>query len=669
MTRLPPLDETDVRRLRTHFNLASGDLPKALAVEVIAWCLSQGIDRQADLAKVLGRSPTLVRKYLPEAQASLVDDKPTAKATSDEMELMRTFTVEGFECFYNRYSGNVLAGLHRGWVEAFINNRATLLACPPKHAKSHIAAIWIPLWLIARDRDTQVMVVSQSATLADNWIREVAAQLTANTLLIEDFGRFSPESKAQANAYWRPNSGVILVTGRETMRKGVNASYFSRSRRSATLGFIADVVIVDDCEDREVADSPTEHERTMDWLRGEALSRVLPALDPTDPSVGPQGHLFVVQQRVHEHDVVADLAQDVKGYGPDADAPYWRYISQPAVSDGKALWPEFWSYEELMEVKALRGPVLWECMYQQNPTGASSVLMRVEWQEPMLDRERDCFQQRSMEDEEEEHRVRVYSIDTSSHQWNCGITANLFYDPKDYRASYHRIEILKIDFWKSGNDGAKAGMQLIEKLRAAVNDHGVDCLVIEQVPYLKQVLASAEYGRVIGDVRVIWHTTGSNKNSEMGVMSLAADFAACRISIPYATAVAQADADEFYRECRSWPRDKRSDGVMALWFIKYQGAALRNVKLGRAKGFSTKKEGGWGYLRREGRHSSSPDKDEMAKWYRARATNLEQRREQRQKLREAMEASREQEEASAEREAERQTGITDLIPEKETADA
>ena len=62
------------------------------------------------------------------------------------------------------------------------------------------------------------------------------------------------------------------------------------------------------------------------------------------------------------------------------DAEEWEVVEFPAIMpSGKALWPEFWSIDELLNKKASIDPRYWQAQYMQQPTSEEGALIKREW--------------------------------------------------------------------------------------------------------------------------------------------------------------------------------------------------------------------------------------------------------------------------------------------------
>jgi predicted phage terminase large subunit-like protein len=64
----------------------------------------------------------------------------------------------------------------------------------------------------------------------------------------------------------------------------------------------------------------------------------------------------------------------------ERDGDEWEIISLPAIKKNeKPLWPEFWSYEELVKLRNVLPISKWSAQYQQNPTSEEGAIVKREW--------------------------------------------------------------------------------------------------------------------------------------------------------------------------------------------------------------------------------------------------------------------------------------------------
>ena len=124
--------------------------------------------------------------------------------------------------------------------------------------------------------------------------------------------------------------------------------------------------LVDDPHSEADAMSQTSLQHAYDWFTSGPRQRLQPG-----------GAIIVVMTRWGENDLVGNLLR-AQAKNPRADQ--WEVIEFPAIlPSGEPVWPEYWSYEELMKTKESIDPFKWAAQYQQNPTSRDTAILKREW--------------------------------------------------------------------------------------------------------------------------------------------------------------------------------------------------------------------------------------------------------------------------------------------------
>jgi len=471
------------------------------------------------------------------------------------------FSADGFEAFFNRYSGRTLQPLHKRWVRDVLDNPRALVNCPPRHAKSTIFSAWFPIWLLAMDRNTQILICSQTDKLAKKFTNEIAYHLSNNRQLISDLGRFRPE---MADWPWRPNSGELLVDGRTRETKSGDLSIQVRGSGQAILGMEANWVIVDDAVSRKHVKSETMRQDLSEWFHGDVLSRL-----------EPEGRAIVIGQRLHLYDLYGEIADEKIMDSEGVSRPRWTHLNYPAVEiwpdaeagiEAKVLWPNKWSFEALMERHADLGSQLFQSMYQQDPLPEGDRLCQRKWlygddQYPgCLDYSRDAGHMAP----DLKNRVRVISLDPSPTRYAAMIVADLEWSRGAFEC--HVIEIIreKMDV-----------RRMLWHIERVMDTYNPQYFVFEQNAAQRWFLQDPAMDALRRRVSVLPHSTGKNKGDPtLGIESLAVDFEFGRIKLPYGDAEAKAQSQHLIDEALTYPQAKTDDVLMALWFLKYNFSRL-----------------------------------------------------------------------------------------------
>src|SRR5678810_18887 len=133
------------------------------------------------IAKALHRSDRYIRDLLKWYRENgtgttivFSDPKQLKDLTEEDRALVWPRTADAFEAFYERFSGWGFPPHWKSWVEAALENRLLLLNVPPRHGKSTCMSVWFPIWLIAGNRDEQILIVSKTDRLAQKFTDEIS---------------------------------------------------------------------------------------------------------------------------------------------------------------------------------------------------------------------------------------------------------------------------------------------------------------------------------------------------------------------------------------------------------------------------------------------------------------------------------------------------------------
>jgi hypothetical protein len=545
------------------------------------------------------------------AMVRLVPEPIPDEALDADILPMKEFSADAFELFYNRFSGKVLATLHKRWVQEFIDHRNLLLNVPPRHAKSHIFAVWLPIWLLCRNRNEQILLISKGKDLSTILSYEISYHFEYDTDLIKAFGRFAPERSGDSP--WRPSRGELLLLGRTRDTKSGQLSLQCRGSGQQVLGMEATVAIIDDGTDAEISRSDTEREKHINWLREQVLTRI----EPSEPG-GASGRAVVVGQRVHLRDMYGELEQQRIMRGPRKGEPTWFCIKMPAVirwpdedpedPEPLVLWPEKWTYDELMESYERVGHGAFECMYQQDPLPEGAAFVRQEWWENCRDYDRPAFRGVQIPEETEEYLpvVRVMSIDPSPTQFNALVVSDVLCSRDTFQ-----MAVLEFKTWKGGS------RELQTEINRCITEYAPQYLILESSTMTKWFEGEPFFQHLKNRLTVLPHTTGRNKaDPELGVESLAADIEAGRIRTPYGDTAGKQMTEEFEWQANVYGHGYEFDLLMAAWFIKWNYRKLLPRRT-KSQGFTRKSKDGWGYISRENKVKVQ-SQDELMKMWRKR---------------------------------------------------
>lgn len=241
-------------------------------------------------------------------------------------------------------------------------SRKMLISLPPRHGKTEITSIYLPLHLLRRNHKLKIGLISHSPNLSAAWGRRIRR-------LVERYGPKLGLSIA-------PDAGAVSEW--ETPEGG---GVTSRSIGQALAGVGFNVLIVDDpTRDFAAAHSKTAREAVWEWWTANAITRLEP------PSL-----VVVVQTRWHEDDLTGRLLSPHH----EGDPSDWEQIIIPAIAGdhdplGRAKGEPLLSplipgetreqaLARFEEIKRNVGSYTWAALYQQSPAPSQGAIFNVDW--------------------------------------------------------------------------------------------------------------------------------------------------------------------------------------------------------------------------------------------------------------------------------------------------
>jgi len=142
--------------------------------------------------------------------------------------------------------------------------------------------------------------------------------------------------------------------------------YFAAGVGGAITGRGADLLIIDDPhKEQDIRADGKAFEKAMNWYTAGPRQRLQPG-----------GSIVIVMTRWSTKDVTGQLLKAQSEEGSDQ----WEVVELPALlPDGKPVWPEFWTSEELLKTKASIPVSNWNAQYMQSPTGEEGALIKRDW--------------------------------------------------------------------------------------------------------------------------------------------------------------------------------------------------------------------------------------------------------------------------------------------------
>lgn len=309
-----------------------------------------------ELERIVSSLPAeAIQPLLGMVGASSAVDMPLSVA-EQALELDEGYQVVPHLAYLSERLTAAVADVERGI------SRKLLVAMPPRHGKTEMISVYLPLWLLRRNHKLKVGIISHSPNLAAVWGRRIRR-------MVERHG-------AQLGLSIAPDAGAVSEW--ETPEGG---GVTSRSIGQALAGVGFNVLIVDDpTRDFAAAHSSAARQSVWEWWTANATTRLEP------PSL-----VVVVQTRWHEDDLTGRLLSREHEGDPDE----WEQIVIPALAEeGDVLGREVGEPlrsplvpNESREAAVARfaqlrrdvGSYTWAALYQQAPAPAQGAIFNTGW--------------------------------------------------------------------------------------------------------------------------------------------------------------------------------------------------------------------------------------------------------------------------------------------------
>jgi predicted phage terminase large subunit-like protein len=270
-----------------------------------------------------------------------------AEARGSFMPFVRSVWAEFIHGRHHDVLADAFERIDKGVLKRCIVNM------PPRSSKSRFSSILFPAWFLGHHPSRKIFAASHSVGLA------------------LDFGR-ELRNLVRGEAYQRIFPGVTLsqdarAAHRWTTDQG--GEYFAVGKTGGAAGRGGDLIVIDDPHsEQDVLKSPkNEFAKTWSWYLAGPRQRLQPA-----------AAILVVMTRWGNEDLTGKLIEQYTQ--SEEEIERWEVIELPAIlPSGDAMFPSFWSIEELRATKATMPVQRWMANYQQTPISEETSLIKKEW--------------------------------------------------------------------------------------------------------------------------------------------------------------------------------------------------------------------------------------------------------------------------------------------------
>ena len=290
-------------------------------------------------------------------------DGLTAEESAKLIELERSIALDdarphisnNFLSFVKYVWPEFIEGSHHKIINKKFNDLATgkikrlIINMPPRHTKSEFASYLLPAWMIGKNPKLKIIQATHTADLAIDFGRK-----TKNLVDQENYRELFDtrlQEDSQAAGKWKTEQG---------------GEYFAAGVGGAITGRGADLLIIDDPhKEQDIRKDSKSFEKAINWYTSGPRQRLQPG-----------GRIVIVMTRWSTKDITGQLLKSQSEEGSDQ----WEVVELPALlPDGKPVWPEYWTSEELLKTKASIPVSNWLAQYMQQPTAEEGALLKRDW--------------------------------------------------------------------------------------------------------------------------------------------------------------------------------------------------------------------------------------------------------------------------------------------------
>lgn len=461
--------------------------------------------------------PKYLHLFTEDEQARLLEELEVLETLKNKEQAQLKFMA-----FVRKVWPTFISGRHHEKMAAAFERVASgevkrlIINMPPRHTKSEFASYLLPAWFLGKFPAKKVIQTSHTAELAVGFGRKVR-NLVDSEVYKSIFPGVGLQTDSKAAGRWATNHG---------------GDYFAIGVGGAVTGKGADILIIDDPHSEQEAAlsevNPEIYDKTYEWYTSGPRQRLQPG-----------GAIIIVMTRWSKKDLTGQVIKAAA----QRSGEEWEVIEFPALFEGdKPLWPEFWSVEELVALRAELPVGKWMAQYMQQPTSDVSAIIKREWWKQW----------------EDEHppfcEFIIQSWDTAflkseRADYSACTTWGVFYQPDDTGVTQANIILL---------NAVKKRMEFPElkaKAYESYKEWDPDALIVE---------AKASGTPLIYELRAmgipVQEFTPSKGNDKIARMNAVSDiFASGRVWVPQTRW-----ADELVEEVASFPSGEHDDLVDSM---------------------------------------------------------------------------------------------------------
>lgn len=215
------------------------------------------------------------------------------------------------------------APVHRKWQQAFTEYDQLVLFSAVEHGKTTQVVARL-LWEIGLNPNIRIAVISNTAAQALKMLTAIRQYIEHSDEYRAVFPHVRPSSRPDDK--WT-QSAITVERDYGTRDPTVQALGI----HGPVMGSRLDIIVCDDVLDVENTRTKDQRNKLIEWVNGTLPDRLIEG-----------GRMWVVGISWHPDDLMHHLEK----------RPLWFTIRDPAIQNGKAIWPEQWPLSRLEEKRA-----------------------------------------------------------------------------------------------------------------------------------------------------------------------------------------------------------------------------------------------------------------------------------------------------------------------------
>lgn len=235
-----------------------------------------------------------------------------------------------------------------------MNNKRLAIAAPRGHAKSTIFSLIYPLWCILFEKRKFIVILSDTASQAQELLGSIIEELEMNERIIEDFGHIAgyiPPANEDKKKW--TTSDIVTTTSVKVIARG----WKSKLRGLKFGSTRPDLIIADDWENDE------------NILSEDQRAKVKAVYNKSVLNLGDKTTQIIIVGTILHFD---SLLNNLIEHPPEN----WTVKLYRAIMQDNSIWPEWWTLERLDEKRKEIGDIPFQQEYMNNPIDPTTQIIK-----------------------------------------------------------------------------------------------------------------------------------------------------------------------------------------------------------------------------------------------------------------------------------------------------